>query len=104
MKSEKKPGGWWPLVGVLTGSAVLLLVVYSTAYFLMVTPGPGAPRTGPIVEGWRDERPAIYPAKFQSAWNRLFSPIHQIDLRLRPQTWYVVQPPRAIPGLPPPHP
>ena len=96
--------GWWALAGVLTGSALLLLVLYSTTYFLIATPGPGAPRTGPIVEGSRDERPAVYPARFDSAARWLFFPIHQVDLQLRPNTWYVVQPPRSIPGLPPPHP
>jgi hypothetical protein len=96
--------GWWALAGVVAISAVLLLVVYSAAYFLMVSPGPIAPRTGPVVEGSRDERPAIYPARLQSVWNWFFSPIHQVDLRLRPHTWYAVQPPRSIPGLPPPHP
>ena len=96
--------GWWALAGVLAGSAVLLLGVYSSAYFLMVTPGPGAPRTGPVAEGSRDERAALYPPRFHSAASRFFYPIHQVDLRLRPNTWYVVQPPRSIPGLPPPHP
>ena len=96
--------GWWALAGVMAGSAALLLVVYSTAYFLMVTPGPGTPRTGPIAEGSRDECVAVYPARFDSTAKWFFYPIHQADLRLRPNTWYVVQPPRSIPGLPPPHP
>jgi len=99
--------GWYALAAVVAASLVLLLVVYSTAYFLMVTPGPGTPRTGPIVEGSTDERFAVYPARIHTAASWLFAPIHKVDLRLRPNTWYVVQPgrpPGLPPDLPPPHP
>lgn len=94
----KTTRGWWVLFGMATGSAAMLLALYIGAYIAIVEPQPYPPFTGVppapdeewklILAGKPVPRYRL-PAALcrESAYRRLFWPIHRIDRMIRQETW-----------------
>ena len=78
-----KKRGWW--IQVLACAIFSLLPAYAGAYYALCVPSPRicAPtRLAFTVSQYR------HNPLGQHRCERLFTPVHQLDRKLRPQVWY----------------
>ena len=83
------------LVGVLIGPPVL----YAVTYALMVRPFPfvnvhgessiPGPHVYLLSVSYEADLPLIGRVWMGENWDQFFAPIHELDLKLRPEMWYL---------------